>query len=141
MPRVTYFLNRENYRDPDYGTGAWAIGETKEITPEQWARMAKHHDMWCLAQPPKEQDHEEVPTGQEPEQAPVEAGQEPETVLTEAEGGAVVAADEAIAFGDMTDDQVKAFALAEGLKVDGRLRGDNLKAAVTAAYEANLATA
>lgn len=38
--------NKETVRDSMYGTGLWAQGETKLVTPEQHTKMIRHVDVW-----------------------------------------------------------------------------------------------
>lgn len=49
MPKATFILNRENHDDHLYGTGAWTIGQTRDVTDEQWDKMKRHADVWALA--------------------------------------------------------------------------------------------
>lgn len=46
---VRYVLNRENHVDTNYGTGAWAIGETKAIPRGVATKMLKHADVYEIS--------------------------------------------------------------------------------------------
>lgn len=46
LPIKMDHAHKERVRDSQYGTGDWLQGETKLVTPEQYAKMIRHIDVW-----------------------------------------------------------------------------------------------
>lgn len=107
MPMVKYVgLKLDGEQAFKERTGiVWMPGSSHQVSNEHAALMVKHPDVWEIDLEPK-------PSG---------------PTLADA---APAAAPQEITFGDMTDDQIHAFAKTEGFKVHHKLAGDNLRAKV-----------
>ena len=106
MLSIEYVGLKATETDHLYGTGVtwYGAGDVQEVPEAAWEKMAKHTDVWRLA--------------------PVQEGDE---ALSLADAKTLVKA-----LDDMTDDELRQFAAAKGIKVHHKKTGAGLIEAIRA---------
>lgn len=129
MPKVTFVLDREGFGDHLYGTGAWAVGETRDVTDQQWEGMRKHYDVWREAGAEPVTSDGELPSGKTAD------GNTQDTDPALAEANAKIA--ETLANLDaLSDDEVRAFAKSLDVTLPGNIGPSKLRSKVREALAA-----
>jgi tRNA(Ile2) C34 agmatinyltransferase TiaS len=118
--RVEYIGPKPEHQDHLYGTGlVWSgRGAQHDVSESAWEGMAKHTDVYALAKKPAAPQVVVEPVEPAPS---LGSGRRSADI----EGLAELLA-------CATDEQMHAFSARHGLKVDGRKRGEGLRAALAA---------
>lgn len=121
MKIARYVGLKEAKTDNVSGSGhTWfGPGDDKLVTDEQAEKLARHPDVWLILEP------------EPPEPAEAAPGT---FTIPQGEG-------QELDLGGLSNEQLRAFEAAHGLQVHKQIKGDKLRAALTAAYAAKLATA
>lgn len=116
MIQVRYIGLKPTKTDNVAGTDAvWnGPGSVQEVSDAAWEKLKKHPSVWQLADAPYE---------------PTETASGPKFFLPTEDGG-VLNLDE------LNDQKLRQLAKSQNWDIDGRLRGDKLREAIVAAYDA-----
>ena len=141
MALIKYVGSKPRKQDTVAGTGIWWLGngDVQDVPDKAVARLLMHPDVWAQAEVSAGAGLVNI-AGSEPGASGQPAGQpgtqpasEPARFVLDGPSGAV-------ALDPMDDAAVKAWVAEHlephGIKVDGRLKGDKLKAAVIEAVKA-----
>lgn len=133
MASIKYVGKKPRKQDTVAGTGIWWLGhgDVQEVPQSAVARLLLHPDVWAVAEV---SDGAGLASAQPPASTePVGNDPDPFRFVLDGPDGSVV-------LDAMDDEAVKAWVKANlephGIRVDGRAKGDKLKAAVIEAVKA-----
>lgn len=127
--RVEYVGLKPQETDCVAGTGlTWVgVGSVHDVPIKAWAVMAKHTDVWKLVEDAAPTVEPTASAGPSLADARTTAETQAEPPFTRARTEAVVLQDE-VTLEELTDQQVRQIAAQRGWTIDGRLRGETLRA-------------
>lgn len=140
MIKVAYCGKKPSETDHTYGTGlTWLPGDVHEVSPEKWALLKKHADVWCEYAPPAPEEpmgidieyalsaeHSYALRMEEAAFAKAKKAAEVEAAIQKEEKTVEQSAAEL--FQKMTDEEVRAYVKAAGGKAPHhKLTGENLR--------------